>query len=800
MKTTSLFLTLFIAGSSFVQAAVPNTYDISFHLAQREKFYTSYLETQKDVNNIEKVEALKIWKELKEKEIARFNSYITGTLKKSIYSQSVIDWFAHYQMTGQFKKSAEILSSYYQSLAIFLWEASTNPQSAALDKQQIRLSIDPAFQTARRIESCLTKTTAAAGKTISALQSVITACVTADAGAENMLQAARRLMNVKNYSGPNQVLSLTGFIPGNKVEQLVQNQYDAEFIKYLAPMTSTVQKNYASHSVQDFKIKMDSPAAALTNFFTESEGFPALAKDHKNWNLLLKNGQKNIYGAVFQAIDKAQESIFIDVFFLGGSVGASLAKHLIEQVQKKPNLQVYIINDRFNPLSYDNEMAPVYNYLRAYSEKFPSDRLVIMTPRIDLKRTAFPAIADDVMNDQTLKFILSEYSRTELKKQWDFYPKAKSDHSKVILIDAKNKTSGIAFVGSKNYTDSSGAIAYDEVTQIQGPAVPIILDSYYYDLTEALTELQKSSPGFFASLGSARGITTTDVSQAVRKLLSAFDVMNRAGSTPSIQKPDLAWPIAGTATLSIGENNVYGTIRSALPQDISLIQSAEKQIIISDQFLYDPQIIRALLEKIQKNQQLKVYIMLATMEDELDPTKQFAHVPNISYIDTLKATGQVFAKWKKVPDADVAALKEVNQKYNVKLAPEYHLKAISIDGVTADLKGLCKDPQRNTSALLEAMTKIPALVSGSANKDVLTMTGGFREFQVVVYDRPATVAHDCQFWQRFDDADQSKSISNETMNLPVELTNVGIDGVLLNQIIRNMIHLTYGAITGYFTN
>ena len=280
-----------------------------------------------------------------------------------------------------------------------------------------------------------------------------------------------------------------------------------------------------------------------------------------------------------------------------------------------------------------------------------------------------------------------------------------------------------------------------------------------------------------------------------RKLLTALDVMNRSGG-----KPDLNWPLAGFATLSIGENNVYGTIRSALSQDISLINSAEKQIIISDQFLYDPQIIRALLEKIQKNQQLKVYIMLATMEDELDPTKNFAHIPNISYMDTLKATGQVFAKWKKIPDADLVALKEVNLKYNVKLAPEYHLKAISIDGITYDMKDLCSDPQKNSMALINSITKVPALVSGSANKDVLTMTGGFREFQVVVYDRSATTAHDCQFWQRFSDPDQSKLISNETMNLPAELINIGIDGVLLNQIIRNTINLTYGAITGYFTN
>ncbi len=794
MKLNSLFLTIFLASSAAFAQTASNTYDISFQLQLREKFYTTFLETQKDMNNIDKVEALKIWKELKGKEILKFNSYITGSLKNSIQSTSVIDWFTHYQMTGQFKKSAEVLSSYYYSLATFLWEASTNPQASATDKQSLRTAVDAAFPTARRIETCLMKTTVGAGKTLSSLQTIMSACITADSGADQMLQSARQLMNIKNYLGPNQVLSFTGFIPGNKVEQITQNHYDADFIRYLAPMTSTVQKNYANMSVADFKLKMTTPQSALDNFFTAAEGFPAKPQDHQNWSPSLKNGQKNIYGAVFSAIDKAKESIFIDVFFLGGSVGATLAKQLIEKVQKNPELSVFIINDRFNPLSYDNEMAPVYNYLRAYAEKFPSRRFVVMTPRIDLKRTAFPPLAEDIINDQTLNYILSEYSQSELKKQLDFYPKAKSDHSKVIVVDGKNKNFGIAFVGSKNYTDSSGAIAYDEVTQIQGPAVPIILDSYYYDLSEALLELQRQAPEYFLALTATS--SNGNVVTSVRNLLSAFDVMNRSGQNV---KPDLNWTLAGNTTLSIGQNNVYGTIRSALPQDISLINSAEKQIIINDQFLYDPLIIRALLEKIQKNQQLKVYILLAALEDELDPTKKFAHIPNISYIDSLKATGQVFAKWKKVPDKDVAALKEVNQKYGVKLAPEYHLKTISIDGVSADMKDLCIDAQKNLIALNNSMTKVPALVSGSANKDVLTMTGGFREFQVVVYDRSVTIAHDCQFWQRFSDTDQSKEIANETMNLPAELTNAGIDGLLLNQIVRNVINLTYGAITGYFT-
>ena len=790
-----IFALAFTASTALAQV---KAYDLTFHLSLREKFYTSFLETQKDVNNLEKIEALKLWKELKGKEISKFNYFLTNSLKAVVNSQSVIDWFAHYQMTGQTKKSAEILSSYYYSVAAFIWETAQNPRfsDGETAKQQLQSSATTAFQAAQQIEACLAKTTVSAGKDLNSLTALVNTCV--NANSQVLVGVAQKIMNTRKYLGPNQVVSLSGFIPGNKVEQLTQNFYSADFIRYLAPMTSTVQKNYANVTVEAFKQKMISKSAALTDFFTTAEGFPATPREHKNWNLVKSNGKKNIYGAVFSAIENAKESVFIDVFFLGGSIGTSLAKHLIEQVQKKPSLKVFILNDRANPLSYDKEMAPVYNYLRAYAEKFPEDRLIIMTPRIDLKRTAFPAIAENIINDQTLKFVLNAASQAELKDHLNFYPKGKSDHSKVIVIDGKSKTLGLAFVGSKNYTDSSGAVAYDEVTQIQGPAVPVILDSYYYDLTEALAELKVTSPNYFGALASKNNLSgSSDVRTSVRQLLSSLDVLNRA--TPSA-KADLQWPVTGSAVLSIGENNVYGTIRSALSQDIALINSAEKQIIISDQFLYDPLIIRALLEKIQKSQGLKVYIMLATMEDELDPTKKFAHVPNISYIESLKATGQVFAKWKKVPDADIAALKEVNTKYLVRLAPEYHLKAISIDGISVSESGLCQDPQKNAQALSASMSKIPGMISGSANKDVLSLSGGFREFQVAVYDRSATVAHDCEFWMRFNDPDQSKEITYTTMNLPQELVNAGIDSQLFNQIVRNIINLSYGAITGYFNN
>lgn len=834
-----LALTLTLPSLTFAAT----NYNLSAALQVRESFYTDYIQVEQDFNDRNKNEALKAWFAAKDREFATskealesreanksYRVFATnelvsgGSYKTNILSQKVIDWVIHYQSTKQYKKSAAALSAYVYSTGLMLLEIANDPRvsnSNPVKAEAIRIGQD-LYKWAPSLRECFYSQTPKAGSDLSAFGTLFSTCI-AHSSVQVMAETLKTSMQHSSYTGSNQLLSLTGYIPGNKVEQLLENYYEPAFISYMAPMTKTVIDNYGTLTIEQFKKMMTSKSDALNKFFTTAEGFPEItgSKKHRAWDLTKQAdlvtgsdskhiGRKNIYGEVFQSIEEAKKSVFIDVFFLGGSIGAMLTKRLIQKVQENPNFWVYILNDRNNPLGYNNEMQPVYNYIRAYAENFPMDRMVILTPRIDLKRTAYPDFADMLLKDSTLEGMISSSQKAGLIGQLSFYPKGKSDHSKVIVVDGLSKAEGIAFVGSKNYTDTSGGVAYDEVTKIQGPAVAAILDSYYYDLTEALkipSNSQYVSDLYTSSAGGKN--SAAGIEAKIASILAQVDVLSRVSGGKNMM--NLTWTAAemqgGTTPIMIGENNVYGTIRTALPQVIAGIRSAQKQVIISEQFIYEPSVVRALKEvaapKDRNKTPVKVYILLADMADHLNPTKAFSHIPNVSYAEELVRNPNIQVKWKKIPATHLEALEEAHTKYGANYAPEYHLKSLSIDGVLESQKATCEQPN-GKSFLVQSLSQIetlPLLISGSANKDVMTMTGGFREFQVVLYDRMATVDHDCQFWSRFTDPDQSTNIVKADgqmgMNIPADLVQKGLTERRFNQLIRDLVETLYNVVTGY---
>jgi phosphatidylserine/phosphatidylglycerophosphate/cardiolipin synthase-like enzyme len=631
-------------------------------------------------------------------------------------------------------------------------------------------------------------------------------CLRGSSARKLLSLAVSVLQEHKSFFSANQILSPTGFTDGNSVEHVLYNEQGADFIRYLAPMTASLVKNYRNRTVEWFKNEMSTKSAALTEIFTEKEGFPSIygPERHQAWDLRLKrSGEKNIFGEIYAAIDKAEESIFIDVFFLGGSIGAMLAKKLVDKVQKNKKIWIYLLNDRQNPLRFNEEMEPVYNYLRAYAENFPEDRLVVLTPRIDLKRTAFPDFGEVILKDSVLQAVLSRMQKESLVGQLSFYPKAKSDHSKVFVVDGLNPKTGIAFVGSKNFTDSSGGIAFDDVMKIKGPAVPVILDSYYYDLYEAIRFDLKQEKSYFESLalvhsgGNAALGGAEALERVLRMLLSPVDVLARNRNYEGANK--ITWPAAGPTKLMIGENNVYGTIRTVLPQVLAAIRSAKKQIIISGQYIYEPSIVRALDAAAKRYPTpVKVYLLLSDMADPLRPHSPFSLIPNISYAEQLIRNSNVEVRWNQIPREDLEALREVQNKFRVNYSPEYHHKTLSVDGVSRHDADMCGGQSAQLVKNL-SQEKPPMLISGSANLDVMTMTGGFREFQVTVFDAKASVDHDCYFWQRFTDSNLSRVVRLKEMNLPRELIDRGIDESRFNQIIRDSVLGAYNSMSGYFT-
>lgn len=756
--------------------------DITGNLANRELLYTKFKQVTYDLSDIQRQSALKSWISAVNKTDPGYLKGQTGVynnLKNEIKNKALIDLVAHYYYVNDVANAKNAIEFYFNSVATYLWEISQNPIYA--DYASTAKSAQGTFAGVTQLRSCLDSQlqTTQTGKREKLIQAV-NGCV--NPSLRSAVAAAREIITDKWYSGPNFVQHYTGFIGGNKVEQLTSNPNDPQTILSLATLNSKLKKSipqggkksYVDMTVDDFKALMPTPDAALSNLLLENEGVP---KDHHIYSPMVPGtNEKNIFGEIYKSIQNAQESIFIDVFFLGGSMGTSLAKKLIEKSQSNPNLSILILNDRNNPLGYDPEMRIAYNYLRAYSEKF-QPKLYILKPNIALKRTALPPFVDLLVDDNAIKSIMSVEAAKQLIDKSGGYPKGKSDHSKVFVIDGLRPT-GVAYVGSKNLTDSSGAIATDESTRIQGPAVQVVLDSYYYDLLEAFT------------LDKYKKSESKDLSPQQRKELQAIlapvDVLGRYKGGQKVLAET-----AGNTLLQVGENNVYGTVRSPLEQDINLILNAKNQIIISDQFLYEAKVVEAIRAAVQKNNNLKVYIILASLVEPVGTPKAFAHVPNNVFIGDLTSMPQVKVKWKITPAKAAEALGQVQKQFGENLAPEYHLKAISIDGVSFENRQSCASGQAPTGA-------IPVMISGSANKDNMTMSGGFREFQVLVYDKLASSRHDCAFWSRWQNPDETEVAVANQFTVPPALASKGVtpDGFL--KIIRSVIIYGYNFVETYF--
>jgi hypothetical protein len=559
--------------------------EITDKLKTRETIYTTFSDIIYDLTDVNRKRALDFWIENARNKNPRyvFGSY--NELKKVIKNKHIVNLLIHYYATNS-DKFAKLLAFYVYAVGNFLSDYVDNPTVKSRKYKQGALAIlkDGTYsEGVTNILKCAKRYNQGI-RNLDGLKRAKRDCIDNNRKIYEALNFTRSLMQEKyqdKYFGPLFLKSLAGYIDGNSVELLPHGPHDPDTILSLGKLAYKFRnhkvlyrsKSLTEMSINDFKSIMRSKRDAL-KILNDQCGVP---EQHPIFHKYLGNNKKNHFTEIYNSIVQAKESIFIDIFFLGGTMGMSLAKLLIQKVQTNPKLKVYILTDRENPLGYRDELNPVYNYLRAYSEKFPEDRIVILPANIFLKRTSLPQFADILLDDQALSTILKHSALRHYKEKITIYPKAKSDHSKVIVIDGKNSDRGLAIIGSKNLTDSSGALAYDEIISIQGPAVKFILDSYYYDLVEAMK----------LDLNNNRGSYLNNIYQAwfnkksyqneimIKNLLHDIDILERRKSDYMSSTRVFA-KTKGNTLMQLGQNNVYGNIRSPLSQNIEAILSAEK--------------------------------------------------------------------------------------------------------------------------------------------------------------------------------------------------------------------------------
>ena len=602
---------------------------------------------------------------------------------------------------------------------------------------------------------------------------------------------------------PGSVISESGFIPGNKVQVLNinRNTSDAEYTRILEAVMDKVIKPYEARwdqlndqqqitqmkaLIQQARAENKNPLHAV--FIEAAGGSPSDVVYQSGSTVYTKGDALNIernpvwqytpptseqnrqtFPNIVRVIKEAKSTVFIDLFFYGGSMGLAMTDLLSKELARKPQLKILLLRDDVNHFGHRAEMKPVFNYVRAMMSLDPQRIMAVPSNIFDKRVNGYPEFFKNFLSNESLR-------QFGFDERMSLYIKAQSDHSKILVVDGDQPQGNPRMiVGSKNWTDASGAVCNDEAVLIEGPAAVVALDNYYDDIYEGLKASWNLENTFWKNFyediyqrGWSQEGECKDIpqgpSQHIRRMvqmLCPFDVVKRyrfygqsmATNFPSLQQiGKIEAKVAGPSVVRLGENNTSASIVSINNQNIQAIHGAKKQILIHEQLLYAVGIVEALKLKAKQGVEVKVIL-----EGFLHEGSQFPGMPNLLYLDEMKRAG-IQVKWK------------IHEHSNV-FAPEHHGKTISIDGWTS---AGTRATAQNTALL----------IIGSANKDLLTMKGGFRESQAEIFDLNASKDHDMHFWRFWNDPKETRDATFEEFDRSPIAQQIKSRGITTPQFMR----------------
>ncbi len=505
-------------------------------------------------------------------------------------------------------------------------------------------------------------------------------------------------------------LSYQGFIPGNKVELISENRRDLERIDWL--------NNHVifNGGVLDF----DSP---IVNMPTAKNpiGHPVFMQDP-------------IYIRIRDMIDRAQDSIFIDIFLFGGTLGATLTEYLFEQVKIKkqinPAFKVLFLHDYATNYNMKDEMMPIFAYIkeRISKESDLKDCFYLIQANIQRHPPGIPFRLTNLIpkTDDVFK---------EIEKRNTYY-ESKIDHSKVIVIDANTKYPA-AYFGSKNWTDHSGGYYYDNAIYVEGPAAALVQASYYKDVEAALTDDPNELRWFFYK---EEGYDNVRYLSKKKEILEWFKV-----------KRD-SYPAAGSEKIRFAEADIDGTVKNVRNMLVDMIKNAKKNIYMEQLFIYDKYINDALIKRKIEIPDLDVKIIA-------DHNGNFGMngLPNTAFIKEMKSYG-IDVRARKTYGIVAKFPNGKEQSYH----QENHRKIASVDG--------------------------NVLLGGSSNLNPDALQGSFREFGAQIYDKREITNFERSFLRDWDDGDKVADLDIENFQARVGGKLFSKDfSALINDILSTLI-------------
>ena len=498
-------------------------------------------------------------------------------------------------------------------------------------------------------------------------------------------------------------LSYLGFIPGNKVELVSENIRSLERIDWFN------QRVIFNGGKLDF----DSPYIHMPE-----EG-------SKKGNIVFV--EDPIYKKIRTMIDMASESIFIDIFLFGGTLGATLSEYLLDQViekkKKNPDFKVLLLHDYATNYNMLGEMMPIFSYIKKRIETEDPLKGSVFLLQANIQRHP-PGVPFGITNlipktDEVFK---------EIEKGNTYY-ESKIDHSKVIVIDANSKKPA-AYFGSKNWTDHSGGYYYDDAIYVEGPAAALVQASYFRDVEAALTTDPKELRWFFYK---EDGFDNKAYLPKREEILSWFKIKNKT------------YPRVGYETIRIAEACVDGRIKNVRNMLVDMIISAKKNIYMEQLFIYDKYIVDALIKKKIENPEIEIKILA-------DHNGNFGMngIPNTLFIKEMKDHG-IEVRARKTYGIKAHFPNGHEQEYH----QENHRKITSVDG--------------------------KVLLGGSSNINPDTLQGSFREFGAQIYSEKEIEKFESSFLKAWNNPE-------EVADLDIENFQAKIGGKLFSQEMSALIN------------
>lgn len=477
---------------------------------------------------------------------------------------------------------------------------------------------------------------------------------------------SKRFPDIDDYS-----LTAGGFIPGNIVELVSHNEVSSDRIQWFN------DRVIFAGGVLDFtQPYMKMP---LTN---EDEGHPSF-KDP-------------VFAKIRDMIISAKDSIFIDIFLFGGTMGGTLSRFLLDQtVEKKkinPNFKVLILHDYATNYNMKEEMMPIFEYIKNRIEAEPlKGSVYLLQANIQRHPSGIPFGISNLVprTDETFK---------SLEKRNTYY-ESKIDHSKVIVVDAESDVPQ-AYFGSKNWSDHSGGYYYDNALYVKGPVAAMVQYAYYDDIEAALTTDPNELKWFFFK---EQGFANEALLKNRDQILSWFKLKRSV------------YPAVGNQVVRLAEINVDARIKDTRNILVDMIAKAEQNVYMEHLFIYDKYINDALMKRKAQIPALKIKILA-----DHNGNFSLGGLPNTVFLEQLMQHG-IEVKARRTLGIEAHFPNGKIQKYH----QENHRKIVSVDG--------------------------NVMLIGSANLNPDTLQGSFREFGAQLFDQNQIGKFEADFLKAWDD-------------------------------------------------